>query len=134
LSNNPNTGTNSGKSILQPIDTITTQNRLALASVAFMDKYYGIANAQPLDKPCDTITTVDRFSLVQCEHDTPCYKVQSNDSEYTKLIKEFMQANGIKDIYMRMLTVQELKEIQGFPKDYVLLGSQPNKRSLSETV
>ena len=54
--------------------------------------------------------------------------IQANDSPYTRIIKEFMQANGIKDITMRMLTVQELKEIQGFPKDYILLGNQAQQK------
>jgi len=141
LSNNPRTGINSGKSCNVPLDTIACQNRLGLASVefntpqpkenvftAFMDKYYGISNAQPLTKPCCTITTVDRFSLIQAEHGNTNTMIQANDSPYTKLIKEFMQANGIKDITMRMLTVQELKEIQGFPKDYILLGNQAQQK------
>lgn len=40
----------------------------------------------------------------------------------------FMQANGLSDIRMRMLTVQELKEIQGLGPDYVLKGSQANQK------
>lgn len=39
-----------------------------------------------------------------------------------------MAANNIIDIKMRMLTVNELLQIQGFPKDYVLKGSQTDQK------
>lgn len=39
-----------------------------------------------------------------------------------------MAEYGIYDIYQRMLNVDtELKQIQGFPKDYVLLGTQTKR-------
>jgi DNA (cytosine-5)-methyltransferase 1 len=50
------------------------------------------------------------------------------DSEYTKKIKEFMAMYGIVDIKMRMLKVQELKKIQGFPDNYILKGSQTHQK------
>jgi DNA (cytosine-5)-methyltransferase 1 len=39
-------------------------------------------------------------------------------------LKSFMRTHGIADIYLRMLKVQELKRIQGFPETYELKGSQ----------
>ena len=45
------------------------------------------------------------------------------DSQYMRLIKEFMRRYGIVDIYMRMLSVKELKMAQGFPEDYILCGT-----------
>lgn len=54
--------------------------------------------------------------------------IYENDSEYTRKIKEFMAMYGIVDIKMRMLKVQELKKIQGFPENYILKGSQTHQK------
>lgn len=35
---------------------------------------------------------------------------------------------GLKDIKMRMLKIQELKEIMGFPVDYTLIGTQAEQK------
>ena len=43
-------------------------------------------------------------------------------------IKEFMLMYGIVDIKMRMLRIPELKMIMGFPKDYVLIGTQAEQK------
>lgn len=50
------------------------------------------------------------------------------DSPMTVRIKEFMALYGIIDIYMRMLKVDELKRIMGFPTDYVLVGTQSEQK------
>ena len=39
-----------------------------------------------------------------------------------------MVAYGIVDIKMRMLAVEELLRIQGFPKGYKLVGTQTDKK------
>lgn len=46
----------------------------------------------------------------------------------TRKIKEFMAIYGIVDILMRMLKIPELKQIMGFPKDYVLIGTQADQK------
>jgi DNA (cytosine-5)-methyltransferase 1 len=43
-------------------------------------------------------------------------------------ILKFMALYGISDVKMRMLIVPELKSIQGFPKDYILLGTQTEQK------
>lgn len=50
------------------------------------------------------------------------------DSETMQKIKLFMATYGISDIYMRMLTIEELKAIQGFPKTYTLMGTQTQQK------
>lgn len=61
MSNSPTTGVNRGATVNEPLHTITTQSRLGLCSVeylpakinsnfGFIDKYYGIANAQSIEK------------------------------------------------------------------------------------
>lgn len=54
--------------------------------------------------------------------------IYETDSEYTKKIKDFMAIYGIVDIKMRMLKVQELKKIQGFPATYILKGTQTDQK------
>lgn len=54
--------------------------------------------------------------------------VYETDSEVMVRIKIFMAMYGISDIKMRMLMVDELLLIQGFPKDYVLKGTQADQK------
>lgn len=46
----------------------------------------------------------------------------------TVKIKEFMALYCIIDIKMRMLKIIELKRIQGFPDEYVLVGTQAEQK------
>ena len=55
-------------------------------------------------------------------------EVYETDSPMTVKIKEFMALYNIIDIKMRMLKVVELKRIQGFPDDYVLMGNQRDQK------
>lgn len=43
-------------------------------------------------------------------------------------IVNFMFLYGIVDIKMRMLRIQELKRIMGFPEDYILIGTQADQK------
>ena len=54
--------------------------------------------------------------------------IYEDESPMTRRIKEFMAIYGIVDIYMRMLKVNELKRIMGFPTEYVLVGSQSEQK------
>ena len=56
------------------------------------------------------------------------YEVYGTDSVVLRNIKAFMAAYGIVDITMRMLRIKELKLIQGFPEDYVLVGTQEEQK------
>lgn len=55
-------------------------------------------------------------------------QIFEDDSPMMVKIKEFMALYGIVDIKMRMLTVGELLLIQGFPKDYILIGTQAEQK------
>ena len=46
----------------------------------------------------------------------------------TVSIKEFMALYGIADIRMRMLRIDELKRIMGFPDTYTLIGTQAEQK------
>lgn len=91
-----------GQGCEEPLHTITTSpGHFGLVS-AFLIKYYGAGCGQQLDKPLGTITTKDRFGLVNVILDI-------DGEQYI-----------ISDIFLRMLKPEELKLMQGFPKDYII--------------
>lgn len=91
-----------GQECGEPLHTITTSpGHFGLVS-AFLIKYYGTGCGQTLDEPLATITTKDRYGLVNVLIDV----------EGEKYI--------IHDIFLRMLEPEELKVMQGFPKDYII--------------
>ena len=73
LGNNSKTGINNGKSINDPLNTITTQNRLAMIKVVrpFLSKYFTAANPESMnidvDEPAHSITTKDHHSIIQAD-------------------------------------------------------------------
>lgn len=113
-----------GQSMLEPIHTITTSpghfgqvsvltmkmEELLRAGISeeiaqkctwvseFIMEYYGSGTGQEITEPLHTIVTKDRFALI-----TVC------GSDYI-----------ILDIFLRMLTAEELKLAQGFPRDYII--------------
>lgn len=99
-------------------------------------KYHYLMNPQfasaggSIDNPCFTlIARMDKMPPYLIS--TECgigIAVYEDDSPMTKKVKEFMAAYGIVDIKMRMLNVNELKRIMGFPDDYVLIGTQAEQK------
>lgn len=113
-----------GQSVLEPLHTITTSaghfgqvNIIAVKKELllkngineeiaqkctwisqFIIEYYGQGTGHPVNTPLHTIVTKDRFALI------------------TILGNEYI----ILDIFLRMLTPEELKRAQGFPKDYII--------------
>ena len=116
-----------------PAGTITTVDHHAFVTVQ-----YGNGYNIPLDRPAPTLTTKDKLSVVK-----PCFidnqfiitetggvgiQIFESDSPMTVKIKEFMALYCVVDIKMRMLTVVELLLIQGFPRDYILIGTQAEQK------
>lgn len=113
-----------GQSMFEPIHTITTSpghfgqvsiltvklEELLKAGVSedvaqkctwvseFIIEYYGNSTGQKVTDPLHTVVTKDRFALI------------------TVLGNEYV----ILDIFLRMLTVEELKMGNGFTKDYIM--------------
>lgn len=84
-----------------------------------------------VDKPCFTlIARMDKMPpyLIATESGEIAIKIEDSDTPAMIKIKEFMALYGIIDIKMRMLRIPELKQIMGFPKDYVLIGSQAEQK------
>lgn len=110
--------------------TLTTNPKHKLVSVR---KWHYLVNPQfsssggSVDDPCFTlIARMDKRppSFVTVERGALRVEIYDTDSPMTVKIKEFMRLYSIVDIYMRMLRIDELKLIQGFPADYVLIGTQ----------
>lgn len=100
-----------GNSVDAPCPTvIARQDKLPLQ----------IASASTETEHLPSFIRRDGNSLVYIAYDT--------DSPVLREIKKFMFTYGIVDISMRMLRIDELKLIQGFPKDYVLVGTQEEQK------
>lgn len=116
---------NVGKSIDEPSGVITA-NR----------KWHYLVNPQfaspgsSVEKPCFTlIARMDkRPPYIVTAETGPAVLVYEDDSPMTVRIKEFMALYNIRDIFMRMLNITELKRIMGFPSDYVLVGTQTEQK------
>lgn len=88
-------------------------------------------NSGSIDKPCHVvIARQDKapLYLITCKEGPVSVPVYEDDCEWTIKLKEFMALYGISDIKMRMLKVPELKKIQGFPDQYILLGNQTDQK------
>ncbi|WP_289756338.1 DNA cytosine methyltransferase [Muribaculum intestinale] len=84
-----------------------------------------------VDDPCFTlIARMDKRPpyLIISEYGDMTIRIFPTDSPMMVKIKEFMALYGIIDIKMRMLTIVELLLIQGFPEDYVLIGTQAEQK------
>lgn len=83
-----------------------------------------------IDNPCFTlIARMDKMPpyLITTKEGMGI-AIYEDDSPMTVRVKEFMAMYGIIDIHMRMLKVDELKRIMGFPSDYILIGTQSEQK------
>lgn len=122
----PTNYNNQPKSVDEPLQTITA-NR----------KHHYIVNpshggcSTSTEAPCPVIVARQDKAplyLVQCESGRVAIAVYPDDSEIMIKIKEFMVIFELVDIKMRMLRVNELLKIQGFPDDYKLEGNQADQK------
>ena len=94
--------TSVGQLLTNPLHTITASSgHFGLVSV-FLIKNYGNGGGQSMDSPLVTLTTKNRFGLVNA------------------IITIEGQKYIISDIFLRMLKPEEMKIMQGFPKDYII--------------
>lgn len=88
-------------------------------------------NTGCIDEPCCTVVARQDKSplyLVSMDKGPVAIAVYDNDSEIMIKIKEFMVLYEIIDIKMRMLKIVELLKIQGFPDNYILIGTQAEQK------
>jgi len=83
------------------------------------------------DKPCFTIIARQDKSpahLLTTKKGDVYIKIEKTDSKAIRRLKLFMAAHGIIDIKMRQLEIEELLQIQGFPKTFKMKGSKSIKK------
>lgn len=121
------------RAIDKPAATVLNNDKHNLVSVEpwlFNPQYSNKGNS--INKPSPTIIArQDKkpLSLISCEAGEgfviPIYE---DDNETMVKIKMFMAYFGIVDIKLRMLEVEELLKIQGFPEDYQLVGTKTDQK------
>lgn len=126
-------GASSTASIEKPLGAITTNPKYSLVTCKgksfLMNPQFASAGVS-VDSPC--------FTLIARMDKKPPYFVNTEegigicikegDSPMTVKIKQFMILYGLADIKMRMLRIDELKKIMGFPEDYILIGTQSDQK------
>ncbi len=127
-------GESRGQLLSEPIKTIDTSNRYGLVT-AFITKYYKTGIGQGCDEPLHTITTSPgHFGLVSaflikyygsgCGQELKESLATITTKDRFGLVNVIIDIAGekyiIKDIFLRMLKPEELKLMQGFPKDYII--------------
>ncbi|MBT0607624.1 DNA cytosine methyltransferase [Aequorivita echinoideorum] len=120
------------RSVDYPAGTIVGNDKHNLINTfLFNPQYKNPGNS--VEKPCPAIIArQDKkpLGLVICDTSAESFAIPiyEDDTETMVKIKQFMAAYGIVDIKMRMLMVEELLRIQGFPKGYELVGNQTDKK------
>ena len=112
------------KDVDSPLNTIPCTNKHQIIKVNFIsNQNFGTdpAKVKSIDEPIPTITTQDRIQLITVE------KREWLSKHFPENIVDFL-SEYITDIKMRFLRVDELKVIQGFPKDYILKGNQREQK------
>lgn len=119
------------RSVDYPAGTIVANDKHNLVSAyLYNPQYKNTGNS--VEKPCPVIIArQDKkpLGLIICEAaENFAIPVYEADTETMVKIKQFMAAYGIVDIKMRMLLIEELLRIQGFPEGYELVGNQTDQK------
>lgn len=120
------TGDSQSKSLEEPSPTLTASRH----AYYLMNPQYSNVGGSVENPAFTLIARMDKQPpyLIVAENGEVAIAIEEGDTEHMIKIKEFMAMYGIVDIYMRMLFIEELKSIQGFPKDYVLIGNQAEQK------
>lgn len=117
-------------SIEDPAGTFTKVPKHNLMTLEWLTDTQYNRTAKSIDEPCFTIIArLDKkpIYLLQAERGYSIDFIKNDDSEAVKELKEFMILNFIKSISIRMLTIDEMLAIQGFPANYILNGTKANR-------
>ena len=110
--------------------TTNPKQKLVTCDRFLMNPQFGSVGSS-IDNPCFTlIARMDKRPPYLIITETGGVEIQifEDDSPMMVKIKEFMALYCVVDIKMRMLTVVELLLIQGFPRDYILIGTQAEQK------
>lgn len=119
-------------SLDQPCNALTTVPKYSLIKAKhFLFNPQYKSKGKSIEEPCFTlIARQDKApaSIISVVNGNYEIAIIDSDSETMIKIKEFMVQYKITDILMRMLKIPELLQIQGFPKDYKLVGTQTEQK------
>lgn len=114
-------GGQTGKPVNVPLPTVTSVDHHALVST-FITKFYGTSTGQSVNAPMPTVTAGgNHIGLVRA------FLSEYFGEDHNGLVSVHGRDYQVTDITLRMLEPHELAAAQGFPKDYVLLGTKSNK-------
>jgi len=118
---------NQARSIHDPLNTVTSRGAGGIVEPLLLE-YYGNGGVSPLSDPIPTVTTKDRFALLAYFYGNhPGYPVTEPLKTVTTIdhhgLVEGIAGKARLDIRFRMLKAHELKQGQGFSKDYIVLGT-----------
>ena len=118
--------------IHNPEPTVTTnpKHQLVTCEQWIMNPQFHSAGGSVASPSFTLIARMDKRPpyLIQTKQGEMAIVIEHNDTPAMVKIKQFMTLYGIVDIKMRMLRIQELKRIMGFPADYVLVGTQADQK------
>lgn len=119
-------------SVEVPAGTLTNVPKLSLVNVQqwLLNPQFS-SKGSSIENPCFTlIARMDKKPpyIVSTETGEGSIVLYENDTPIMVKIKTFMAENGIIDIKMRMLLVDEMLRIQGFPEGYKLQGTQTDQK------
>ncbi len=115
-----------------PAGTLTNVPKLALVNIKqwLLNPQFA-SKGSSIEDPCFTlIARMDKKPpyIVSAETGEGQIIIYEDENPVMVKIKMFMAENGIVDIKMRMLLVDEMLLIQGFPADYKLEGTQTDQK------
>lgn len=114
----------------QPAGSLLTTPKMNLCSAFLVNPQFQSAGS-PVTRPAPTVIASQRswpLSVAFAWRGQEKWAVQDDDSEAMRELKQFMRDHQVADIFLRMLDVDELKAIQGFPPGYILKGTKEHQK------
>mgnify|MGYP000331880465 FL=1 len=113
------------QAVTEPAGAVMTVPKMNLCSAFLVNPQYRNPG-NSIHQPAPTVIATQKSRPLSLATATaeglPRWTTTDTDSPAMLELKAYMKANGIADIFMRMLKVLELKRIQGFPDKYILKG------------
>lgn len=123
-------GVKTGYSTDVPLWSITTTPKNSLCTAFIVNPQYSNKGSS-INAPAPTVIASQKampLGISHVEYGYPVFEVCDTDTEIMRELKRTCIELGIADICLRMLSVRELKRIQGFPEDYKLAGNSADQK------
>lgn len=123
----------SHRSVDYPAGTVVVNDKHNLVTLEHFIYNAAYKNTgSSIDKPSPTIIArqdkAPLYLLSYSRAEEVVIPIYEDDTETMIKLKKLMAFYGITNIYLRMFKIPELLKIQGFPDDYVLIGTQAEQK------